>query len=544
VLAGPCGLGEITGDQAGQLTRKLADEIWLVRQTRDGLYHRRDVRGPMLKLMASDPAHADVIEQIHAAAVRWYETGGDGRDRLPADQAGVEALYHSLMLRSGREPVAPEHGLERKRWLYLAQELGQSVDELPAEVAAQVRVLRGEEIHDRDAEELPDPVWWLWIEQHGRALVDHGEPVAALDLLGTRPTPVLPEWLAQACSDAGRWDRYYPAIRELSGQVEVTPPASSGRYALLDAMLSHDDGLAAYQTALASYLSGESREGDTATPDWAERLFCGLLCELGLSAGQPLGAPGRPARQLARGPRPAEGDHSLVDHFPVDQLRRMASWIATSPEDEETEFCIENAASFCRPDPRWMRDFAVFMGIRDVTALDSYLARLSSALGEGTAGLATQELLGAWSIGYEQALGSPQIGLRRSQVREVAGLLHVLRGDNPELRPSIQLALADLAAGPGIRKLAEIAEQLVPVAAADLRPSALAAESGSDRRTLIQLVEYIDRSGAMREFLAGVRREWPQAQLLKRVAEAFAAWDDANSRLLDTLAGWLRNGPG
>lgn len=541
VLAGPCGLGEITADEAEDLTRRLADEVWLVQQTPNGLYHRRDVRGPMIKLMAKDPKHAGVVEQIHAAAVRWYETGGHGRDQLPADQAGVEALYHSLMLRSGDEPVAPEPAPERERWLYLAQELGQSVDELPEKVAAQVRVLRGEEIHDGDAEALPDPVWRLWIEQRGRALVDNGEPVAALDLLATRPSPVLPEWLAQAYSDVGQWDRYYPAVRMLSGQVQVNPLASSTRYAMLNAVLpKDDDGLTAYRTALADYLSGWPGEVDTCTPDQAERLFCRLLYDLGLPPGQAEAAPTRTVHV----PMPTEGDHGRVDLFPVDQLRRMMAWIAAPPQDEETEFFIENVASFCRPDPRWMRDFAAFAGIHDTSGLDAYLARLSRALSEETAGLSTQELLGAWAIGYEKTLGSPRIGLRWSQVREAANLIHVLRGDNPELRPSIQLALAELAAGPRIGELASIAGQLVPVVAADLRPAALADGSGSDRRTLIQLVEYVDRSGVMREFLAGARRAWPQAALLQRVTEAFTTWDDANSRLLDRLADWLRDGGG
>ncbi len=539
VLAGPCGLGELDEGQARRLTRRLADEVWLVQETPNGVYHRRDVRGPMLKLMAGDPDYADVTRQIHAAAVSWYESNGDGRDPLSPDQARAEALYHSLMLAAGDKPVAPERDPDRQRWLQAAQALGMAVDELPERVAAQIRVLRGDQIRDRDGRALPDPVWQLWIEQRGRALVDNGEPTAALDLLDTRPSSVRPTWLAQACSDAGQWGRYWRIARGLSGHGQADTFSFSGRYALLDALLSEDrDDLIYYQAALSRYFS-ERPEADAAAPGEAERLFCSLLCYLGIPAGQPT-TPLPPAVYRAvHASIPAVSDQDVVDHFPVDQLRRMTTWIASPSGDPD--FVIENAASFCRPDPRWMRDFAVLAGIRDRGDLGSYLARLGRSVGEGTPVISTHELLGEWSIGYARALGHSPIELRRSQVRESADLIHVLRGDNPELRPAIQLALAGPAAGVGIRDLAFIALRLVPVRAADLRPQAFTGGPGGDRRTLIQLVEYVDRSGVMREFLTEARRAWPEAELLQRVADAFGIWDDANNRLLDALADRLRN---
>jgi hypothetical protein len=540
LLADPCGLGELDRQEAEQLTRRLADEVWLVQSKPDGLYHRRDVRGPMLKLMASDPEYRDVTRQIHAAAVSWYESNGNGRDRLlRPEQARLEAFYHSLMLETGDEPVAPDREPERERWLQLAHQLGQAVDELPAKVADQVRVLRGDQIPDQDAASLPDPVRRLWLEQRGRGLVDSGEPAAALALFDAYHPLFMPEWLGRACLDAWKWDRYWPIARALRDPALADSFLLSDRYALLNALLANDpEYLSDYQTRLMMYFYLRLEGADAAVSATAERLFYSVLFELGVPSGRPTPTADEVIRASTRSPVSGQ---SIADRFPVDQLRRVLTWIAAVPEIPDFVIeATESVASCYRPDPRWMRDFAAFAGIAEHAELGSYLDRFDRAAG-GTAGLTNHQLLGEWSSGYAHALGRFPVRLRRAQVREAAGLIHVLRGDNPELRPAIQLALAELATDTGMRELAGIAEWLVPVPAADLRPSALTGGSGADRRTLIQLVEYVDRSGVMREFLTQARDAWPEHEPLRRVAEAFGIWDDVNNRLLAALADRLRD---
>ncbi|HLK02572.1 MAG TPA: hypothetical protein VKU39_22050, partial [Streptosporangiaceae bacterium] len=531
VLAGPCGLGELDWRQATDLTARLAGEVWLVRRTPDGLYHRPEVRGPMLKLMANDPAHREVGPRIHAAAVDWYEHIGARPDRLSPGRAQVEALYHSLMLKSGDEPVAAVDGPDAELWRRLAQQLGPAVDELPGKVAIQVRVLRGDPIDDEDAGLLPDSVWRHWIEARGRALVDNGAAAAALDLFGTRESAALPEWLGQACLDVARWDQYWPTVRGFRGTLR-DPLLVSGRYALLTGLLSQDDAdLADYAAASSGYFSGLLGEG-AASRASSESLFCDLLLELGMPS--PWRGDVAWWRDAAWWRIPGAGAIDVTDRFPVDQLRRALTWLA-SPTPDAT-FVVGDVAALWRPDLTWMRNFARLADEQYEAALTPFLARFDSAVG-GAPGMTAHQLLGEWSRDYADALGGPEIRLRLSRVREAADEVRALRGDNPELRPVIQLALA----GTDVRELAGIAERLLPVPAADLRASALPEGSLSDRRTLVQLVEYIDRSGVMRAFLTAARRRWPEAELLQRVAAAFDTWDDVNNRLLDALTARLRH---
>ena len=532
VLAAHCGLGKIDHETARQLTARLADEVWLVRKTTDGLHHRPDVRGPMLKLMSEDPEYGEVARQIHAAAVRWYR---DGRDPvLPRQAAELEAFYHSLMLQAGDEPLPA--GSDRVR---LARALGPAVSELRPKVAAQVRVLRGDQIRDQDAPLLPDPLWQQWISRRGADLVNEGRATAALVLLDARqavpPVRAEPAWLAQAYSDAARWDEYWPVVRRFGAPPPDVPAVSleSGRYAMLNALLSPGQpDLDDYENALMEYLHRASPKEPPS--DVSERLFLQLLCSLGVTGGpldQPPGTPWNPpSAAVSALPTSARRgrEQGVIDLYPVDQLRRIMVWIAGGTDAEQ--FVIDKPAALCRPDPRWMKDFARFTGTYNDT-LNSYVHRLETL----TAGASSHELLGEWTLRYTRAMGSDQIVLNRSEVRRAAPLIRVLRGDNPELRPAILLALTDVVVGPkDMAYVGAVASSLLPVPAADLAPSAL-----EDRRSLVQLVEYVDRSGVMGQFLAEVRRTRPGSTLLRKVSEAFVTWDRANRRLLDALGRML-----
>jgi len=119
-----------------------------------------------------------------------------------------------------------------------------------------------------------------------------------------------------------------------------------------------------------------------------------------------------------------------------------------------------------------------------------------------------------------------------------------IRGDNPELRPAIRLALWEICKRRGgLRRLAEIATPLLPVPPVDLHPQVVAALSSSERRpALVRLVEYVDRSGAMRAFLDQAQAEFGTSRHLARVTAGFRVWDDTHNRMLENLSTLVRAG--
>jgi hypothetical protein len=267
------------------------------------------------------------------------------------------------------------------------------------------------------------------------------------------------------------------------------------------------------------------------------------------------------------------------DLYPVDRVRRALTWIET-PQSNET-FFLEQLAALFRPNPIWLAAFSQLIDddpyplgnylISLATAagtpwssqltgdnpsqLENYLISLATATGAPweasgrspgdlgrpeTGALRTHEVLGEWAARFAR-VWKDRVQLQRDRLRDHPELIYVLRGDNPEMRPAIRLALAEaVPEDNGLAVLARIAQQILPIPTTDLYPDAVPRRNSPDaRRTLVQLVEYVDRSGVMREFLAVLLTERPNSQLLHRVGAAFAIWDDAHARMLSALTARL-----
>src|SRR6202000_2511634 len=123
------------------------------------------------------------------------------------------------------------------------------------------------------------------------------------------------------------------------------------------------------------------------------------------------------------------------------------------------------------------------------------LGRLSGDVGRPEGGtLRTDEVLGDWAARFARSW-KDRVQFQRTRLYENPKLIYVLRGDNPELRPAIRLALTEaVPEDNGLAVLATIAPRILPIPTADLHPDAVPSRNSPDaRQTLVQLVEYVDR---------------------------------------------------
>ncbi|CAL9454028.1 hypothetical protein SUDANB95_02487 [Actinosynnema sp. ALI-1.44] len=472
VLAPHCGIDLADGDEHA-LVDLLGDEVWLVAAAHDGLRHHPEVRRAMLRMMSGDPRHGHRVRAIHRAAADWYASGRD--EHLRDDAAGAEALYHLLMLEDGRRPVTE----------VLGGSFPPPGGDFHPRVAAQLRALRGEDLTDEEALELPAEVWNPWLAAHGAHLLADGLAEQAVrlfeDRLRRRGDAAEPEWLARAYCDAARWRQYWPTVARVPGGARVD------RFALIDALASHDpDDLAEYD-----------RRVDALRGPHLDRFLASGGRFLLLLRGRDFGRSGRER-----------------DLYPVDELRRA---VVRAAAGEAT--VLHGLSGLFRPDPAWLRDWTRLVG-GPHPAADPPTAPWS---------LRSDELLGEWSARFARTWPRAQI----VPSRLTPDLVHVLRGDNPELRPAVRLAAGAVADHLGVRAVAEAAAEVLPVPTADFHPDALS--DAVEHAAIVQLVEYVDRSGVLRPFLAGLHERHPASGLVRDVHEAFEAWDDAHEHLLSRL---------
>lgn len=541
VLAGPCGLDDVITQSgtAEALIERLAQEVWLVKRTDDGLRHLPQVRRAMLRLMAGDPDKAAAARRIHAAAAEWYD---DDRDpTLRGEQAAIEALYHRLMLHGDGEELlggAWRDGEVLQRILAL----GADIDDLPRDADTQVRALLGEDLPVNDQRRLPAALWSHWAGRRGDALLKDDRAAEALALvterIGRLEIDREPAWLAEACACVAQYEAYWTMIATLDrDQAAAASEQRAGRYALVNAIGAdeHVDTIAgAYRGHLETALEHASPERRPAQV--LEWMFFEMLLRVGADGLSTLtltpGMIGRLHRITERRPQP-EAIVPDDDRYPVDQLRRALVWVAAPSAWHR--FTLRALDGIFRPDPAWLRRFATVAG--PVPPAHDEIVDAMEHLESGSRPTArAHELLGTWAVRFARAWRK-QVELTRTETSHRDQLM-LMRGDNPEFRPAIRTALTGLLTDETrLRQIANVAQHVVPVPVVDLSPDEVPHSSGSHAHSvLIQLVEYVDRSGATGAFLDGVRDEVGSSPTLTRVARAYEAWDRAHRSLLEMIA--------
>lgn len=176
VLAPVLNLPGLTGAAARAALDRLAAHSWLVtRDARGRVWHRRDLRRSMLRLLLAGgkTGTREEAEAISRAAVEFFTSGP------AADPA--EALYHRLLL--VRDPGdGADIPLGDLKAAYPA--IRPDVDDLPPPAAALLRyATRGARVRPADVELLPAVYFSRACDKAGRQLVQQEEFARAARLL-------------------------------------------------------------------------------------------------------------------------------------------------------------------------------------------------------------------------------------------------------------------------------------------------------------------------------------------------------------------------
>ncbi|WP_316846517.1 hypothetical protein [Pedobacter psychrodurus] len=108
VLAGPCGLGKITLDQARAIFDALKLESFLIQQDGPDIYFRQDLRIALKDLIVKQ--NPEKATAIHTTAISYY-------GRFKDEESRAEYLYHRLMRGDSVEEIEPYLDLAMRPYL-------------------------------------------------------------------------------------------------------------------------------------------------------------------------------------------------------------------------------------------------------------------------------------------------------------------------------------------------------------------------------------------------------------------------------------------
>jgi len=561
VLAGPCGLAEVSEETAKELLGALADEVWLVERRGKPpgsvLVHRRDIRRIMLHLMAADQgetAAADSpdgsdsesfvakIREIQELAVNFYARFDDpDTDETTARQ---ERCYHALML----DAVPPADEEIR----LVGPTLGEDIELVPQPLRARVKLVLEASLADEDIDALPEEAWFAFAFREGRArLVEQDDPVGALQILSRRPLPAaaVPGWYWRALDAAARWRSEEAAAldRLVDSDSTRAPPAANAnpqtQRMLMEDLLDKASAIALlrfkraeYEAAFATaldFLEDQSLFTSHFKYDATQGtalMRCLNYARLALAAAAPSGS------ETA-----ADRWHAAEQSIPIADLATASSHVLNAElqrfmalSDQAARrrpLSLRATSATFVPDPEWLEQVIALEGKNaasglplraDLGELHAFASDFAAKLREGCS---SSELLGPVAVAFAQ-LYERQGGIFLGGDIPTGFDPRLLRGDNPEFRPSARFAL--LAAFPEPRHVAELAEiawSLLPARATDLAPTQLAATTA--RGAISQLVDYVDSSHRLGQLLVAAQRARPTAEALALTAEAFGRWEEA-----------------
>jgi hypothetical protein len=473
VLAGPCGLGEISEAKSRRLFDLLAREVWLVERRGDRLYHRPQIRTSMLRFMRKDPEKHQLTTAVHEVASRWW-SGLKGRE------AAIEAAYHDLAAMRGDEILEV-----REPTRSFLPELTETFDEFEPGVAVQARLALGLAITEEQGAKLPQPVRSQWANRRSAALTARNSPKRAM-ALWRRYGGAEPEgpWRSQAGFQGLLWDDW----------VSETPqnPLRRRKYDVLLAHVSPNPDVRAARLAglmdppatadFERALRGMKRFDDTALEN---AYFLSLL------EGPP---DGHPLSEWSE-ERVLAGPITATDW----QRYRALGGKPILRHDFNVQKLLNGAF---RPSFDWLLEVARTIeasGAR-ATSLHDLISDLESAVRTSPRQETTtaSALLGFWAERFAEVV-LDIYRMRGMHPMEALGALPHDRGDDPEWRLPIRLALSDVfRTAPGVWTLNAVLGDVLPIRPSDFDLQApWSAERGIGRGAWVRIVEFVDRAGAM-----------------------------------------------
>lgn len=528
VLGPALALPVFTLEEAEKALKKLATYEWLVEQKinygRLEVWHRRDLRQSMLRLMLTDDPTK--TRRISEAASQYFSNGSE------RDQA--EALYHRLLWMD--TPVEGEQ-YELDQLRQMAVILGGYVSDLPKVAMVMLQFAQKGSVQASDVNLLPARYLLSAYYKTGRRLINSREFAKALRLIrrGQKEGIFGQQAQSQITPDLWEKDTLFATAcwSELSYKSSDIPIANTPLQDVANrfypaAITAPSDVLL---NDITNWLGKIDHLSTSQTAELQAPDIAGLLTNLALSI---VAIHNRVPLTIDRRPIIRNIVETARSHLQLTRSARLQrklvllSFTGASPVIDS--FWL--APSLLRFDLLWLQQLAKIsqkVGLTEVNGLMNETITTFQTVLAGRQPTVRQLLRTMDSLYKERDQWAKVCFSLSADFNDSESLIALFRGPDSEFRDPCRFALLEAFPDPSSRRqLAQLIQLVVPLPLIDLTPDAFGDSMAADpEHALESYIELVDRAWQLGPLLRLAATGRPDATKLKAVLLAYERWDIA-----------------
>lgn len=502
-------LGEIGEEPSEKLVEDLRSYSWLAFERDGALWHSKDLRRTMLRLMILQ--EPEKVKRIREEAIRYF-----GNKKEAAAQA--EKVYHQLMMMS-----APEDGkdLDRQAVESAYEFLQGDMADLPRAAAVLLRYAGTDKVNETDVEFLPDALFLEACDGIGQQLVKNRQFNQAYKIyLRLRRIPAADGSIRKPARFA-KWE-YELLFSVVDWDCFTIPGFLKENYGD-EALAKDDDDYYFLQALIAPAVVYRFMFEQSVLFDiW--RRYKGRIKEV-MSIPEVITSITRMSYGIASFYKSKE-PYTFSDNdfllWAIDLKNEPAhaknALILQLLINKKSLYYYKIECSQLKLDARWM-DFVnttfpqVEVPLHVMRRNDLNAAVLLSQIGQSAAGVEKTVLL-------------------ESLDKET--LYDIVRGPDPIFRDPCRYAVLEAFNKENeYHELAGLIQQSISIKLTDLEPEAFAARMMQDAETALEIfIEIIDRSWALGDFLRLLHDKKREAKKIKQVLDVYENWEKCFRRLV------------
>lgn len=505
-------IGQLTNEEMKKSLDELADRGWLsYRGVNDEVFHQKYLRRSMLRLMITrDP---DKAKQIHKAAILYFS-------EFVSNDARAEVLYHELMLYNASEDF--EFRFDSRAIRLLLPHINVDLEDLPRPAAILIQYVESGEVAEEDMRFLPKQYFNEASLTSLKKYNSNREYLAGIQFISHRfpNTREMNEAALEPLFKTVEWNWLKKVIRPTVGRDPGNRILDETFYmSFVDYKIAKKEVESqAFESALRMLITKNEKRA-------TERNTVSRITHLATIYDPLIKSPGNKLQSLLNDFLKINNNSTDKNPLRVGAVNLLR--LLCQGGKRESTFI----PGLIRIDKPWLNRMSEYLGgtrqlMEEVRGCFNSVTTCAAVLGK--------------IDGISRKLKSSfNVPVKAGAIKRDT-FISLLRGPDPEFRDLCRYAIIEIYdRGLEPSQLASIITSVISLDVEDFTPN-ITLNRPDDKTTLFTLsmarnaeksleeyIEFVDRSWALGDLMAGILKLQPDAPKLKMVYNRYLIWDQA-----------------